>query len=433
MTGTQTLIARAVLGAGAAIASVLLASSKRLLSIHRPTFDRGVLAAMAVSRLGLFFLVFLVLHVAPRGDIQAFYFPQAVEVLRHHLPYRDFVSSYAPLHPYLDAVFVKLWATPLSIMLFSVLVELAVLPLWWRVGPVFLAEREVRVASLLYLASPVSLQFVVVDGQDNVLIAALMALSMLLLARRRGLLSGATLAVTVAAVKFLPLLYMPAYFLASPRRWRWAIGAGLVLAAVYGGFTLLHAPILQPLSAEGELRSAGNLPFLVESLFGITLPGRVSDLVLLLALAVIFTWIARATLCPSFASRLGVITFGTCALTLALLLLAKKSWPPYLMLSLFPVCLLPLAGRGTSDRLRIILYACFSFVAVTEHSVWASLLGMYGSAELHQALLTGDAAAMVFLLLQVLLLAGYGWLLYEAMRRIVAVVPQGIDSQGAID
>jgi hypothetical protein len=123
-----------------------------------------------------------------------------------------------------------------------------------------------------------------------------------------------------------------------------------------------------------------------------------------------------------------IIAFGTCALTLALLLFAKKSWPPYLMLTLFPLCLLPPSGGGGSSRPRLSLYAIFSLVAVTEHSVWASLLGECSSADLHQAILAHTQAAL-FLPLELLLLAGYGWLLYESLRQVAFASPTVADAK----
>src|ERR1700686_3147052 len=180
MTGTQTLLARIALGTIAAVASAALTSSSRLLGLPRERFDRATVAAFAVIRLSFFFVLFVWLGAPPRGDVPAYYFQQAQFILRRQVPYRDFLSSYAPLHPYLDAALLLLWHTPLSLMLFAVLAELLILPVWFQVGRTFLSESEVRIAALLYLASPISLQFVAVDGQDNVVIALLLALSLLL-------------------------------------------------------------------------------------------------------------------------------------------------------------------------------------------------------------------------------------------------------------
>jgi hypothetical protein len=413
MTGSQTLIARVGLGGAAAVAGLVLVSLRRLREMPQARFDRMLFAAFAVSRLGLFGVVFLLLKIAPRGDVPAFYFSQAEQVLRGLVPYRDFVSSYAPLHPYLDAGLISVWHSPLAILLASVLVELLLLPVWLRAGREFLTDEELRVASLLYLASPVSLQFATIDGQDNVVIAVLLALAVLLLLRSREFLAGIVLGASVAGIKFLPLLYAPAFFAAVSRRWRLAAGAMLVLVAVYGWFALLHTPVLGAVTAEANLWSAGDLPYLFEGVTGWMLPARLTDGILLLVLAGIFAWIAQAAKGASTEERMRVVTFGMAALTLALLLMSKKSWPPYLMLAMFPICLV--AGHS---RMRVVAFSVFSVVAVAEHSYWASLLAQCPSREFHRALLAGQRSAVVWLGMEVLLVAGYGSLLWEALRRV---------------
>ena len=420
MTGQQTLFARVALGLVAAVCSLFLVVWPGLRRLSRPQFDRMLFVSFAVSRLGIFGLVFLVLRVAPRGDVPAYYLDQANQVLRHLLPYRDFVSSYAPLHPYLDAGLISLWHTPLAIMLFSVLVELLLLPLWMRAGREFLPEGELRVASLLYLASPVSLQFVAIDGQDNVVIAVLIALALLLILRSRVVEAGAALGASVAAVKFLPLLYAPAFFVAVPRRWRLVLGAGLVCGAVYGSFLLLHAPVLVPLTAEADLRSAGDLPYVIETVFGVVLPSRLTDGCLLLVLMGIFMGVGRASYRAALEARMRALTFGLALATLALLVLSKKSWPPYLMLALFPVCLLVARETGSRiwDGLRVAGFAVFSVIAVTEHSYWASMFAQFSSTEFHAQLLSGRADVWVLLGVEMLLVGGYLWLMVEGLRRL---------------
>lgn len=420
MTGQQTLFARIALGLVAGSASILLALWPRLQSISRGRFDRALFAAFAVSRLGLFALIFLVLRIPPRGDVPAYYLDQAQLVLRHLLPYRDFIGSYAPLHPYLDAALISLWHTPLAIMLFSVLAELLLLPLWMRAGRRFLPERELRTAALLYLASPISLQFVTIDGQDNVVIAVLLALAILLVLRSRALAAGAALGASVAAIKFLPLIYAPAFFVSMPRRWRLLLGASLVCAIVYGGFALLHAPVLEPLAAEGDLRSAGDFPYVVEAIFGVTLPARLTDGTMLLVLLAIFMCVARTASRAGLEVRMRALTFGIAAVTLAFLALSKKSWPPYLMLTLLPVCLAAAGPAASQLRrgLRVAAFASFGLVAVTEHSYWASVLRQFSSADFHRALLAGSVDAWAMLAVELLLLAGYVWLLYRAMRQV---------------
>ena len=427
MTGQQTLLARVAVGLVGAGASLVLASVPRLRSLPQKHFDRLLFGAFAISRLGIFAVAFLVLRIAPRGDVPAYYFDQAQQVLRHLLPYRDFESSYAPLHPFLGAVLITVWRSPLAIMLFSVLAELLLLPLWMKIGRGFLAEGELRLGALLYLASPISLQFVTIDGQDNVVIAVLIALAILLILRSRVVAAGAALGVSVAAIKFLPLLYAPAFFAVVPRRWRLVLGALAVCGVVYGGFAMLHAPILQPLTVEGEMRTAGDLPYVVETILGVTLPPRLTDGCLLIALMGIFVGVGRAAYRAPMAVRVRALTFGMAAATLALLVLSKKSWPPYLMLALFPVCLLVWRENASPllNALRLAAFALFSVVAVAEHSYWSSVFRQFSSLEFHERLLERQGDVRTLLMAEFLLVGGYLWLLYEAVRRIL--LPRPLD------
>jgi hypothetical protein len=262
-----------------------------------------------------------------------------------------------------------------------------------------------------------------------VVIALLLVTALLLLLRGRSVLSGAALGLSIVTFKFLPLLYVPVFFLATSRRWRWAAGAAAFVLPVYGWLLFERAPILQPLVAEGELRSAGDLPYLVEAVSGLTLPGRFWDLLLLLALLGVFAAVACAARDNPLSARLRAITFGSSTVTLALLMLSKKSWPPYLLLSLFPICLLP----ATHRRVRILAFALFSVVAVTEHSVWASWFSQFSARELHAALRQASAPAWFFFILEILLLAGYAWLLLEAVLQLVRtrqpVLPPVLDAR----
>src|SRR5277367_7166998 len=114
-------------------ASIIVCSLPRLRLLSREAFDRTVNLAFILSRLGAYLGVFFVLHIARRGDLMGFYWPEATAVLEHRLPYRDFQSSYAPLHAYLDASAIRLWFSPLAIILLAICVEMLLLPLWLRV------------------------------------------------------------------------------------------------------------------------------------------------------------------------------------------------------------------------------------------------------------------------------------------------------------
>ena len=422
MTGIQSLEARTALGSAFAIVGFFAASGN---FIHRPgrrPFDRTVNIAFILSRLTVFFAVFFALRLPVRGDIPAFYFPEAHLLLQHQLPYRDFESSYAPLHTFLDAALLRLWDSPLAIMFFAVLVEFLILPVWLRAARLFASERAVRIAAVLYLTSAISLQFVTIDGQDNVITALLLGLGVLAIARQRDALSGALVGFTSVLIKILNVLFAPAFILAARGWWRWLIGFMAVVFVGYGAFAVLHLPILEPLSREGGLRTASDLPYLLESTAGHTAPMKLEDGLLGIVLLVVISFMVRARLrARAEAPLLRLAVFGCASLNLALLIFSKKSWPPYLVLTLFPLCLL--LGEGTRQRLRLACFALFNVIAVTTHSIWATVFGQFLAEPFHHALAQGQHMAIVFLITQILLVAGYAWLLIESIDAMLSPAP----------
>jgi hypothetical protein len=412
MTGSQSLIARISLSALIGGVSIVVCSFRRLFNLPRQSFDRMVNVAFILSRFAVYLGVFYILRLAPRGDVVGFYWPEAQAVLAHLLPYRDFASPYAPLHPYLDAIVIRIWYSPLTIILLAICVETLILPLWLRVGRIFLVEEHVRLSALLYLTSAISVQFVTIDGQNNVIIAALLVLALLLVYRHQALASGAAIGLGVVAVKFLPLLYIPGFIVVAPRRWRWLAGVSIVIAIVYGMCLALHLPSLQPLVSESGLRSSDDLPYLFEGITGLTLPSVLWDTVVLVVCALIFLLIFVKSRGTSLALRLRILSFGFAALTIALVLFSKKSWPPYLMLGLFPICLL------IRSKLNIAAFALFGIVTVVSHSYWDTVLGELRAAGLHQGLLSYDPKCFLFLFIDLVLVLFYAWILQSSLRQI---------------
>jgi len=422
LTGIQSLEARAALGSLFAAASYILGSSRW---IHRSTqkaFDRAVNLAFIGSRLGLYVLVYFILHFAVRGDVPTFYVEPAQAALRGALPYIGYSTSYAPLHATLDAGLLLLWNSPLVIILFSVVAECFLLPVWLRVSRQFLSEDTVRIAAVLYLASAMSVQFVTIDGQDNAVLEVLLGLSLLLLARYRAVLSGVMLAVGAVVIKFLPLLFAPAFFLVAARRLRWLAGFATVMVVGYGYFSLRGVPILFPFRLEHGSRTASDLPYVIEAIVNHTPPNIAEDLTFGIALLLILALLARVGFRrPTREVALCAITFGCVALNVALLLFSRKSWPNYIVLTLFPLGLL--FGQGGYLRLRLALFAVFNVVAVTTHSIWATVFSQFLAEPLHQALMRRQPMAWVFLASQILLVAGYAWLLIESIDMMLTPCP----------
>ena len=414
MTGLQVLASRTALGLVAGGVSLALSRVPRLYRGSQERFDRGLLLALVASRLALFTLVFLVVHIPARGDVPVYYMPEARSVLKGLMPYRDFESSYGPLHPYMDSFFLRVWNSPLALILFAILIEVATVRLFLTIARRLFSDRQTRLAGLLYLANPLSLQFVTIDGHDNVLLALLFGAGIWMLLRSRETLSGFVTGIGIGLLKLIALFYAPVYWLAEQRRWRWTAGFLVALLLGEGVWFAMGLPLLTPIRIESALKQAGDLPFLVESVLGIDVPGRILDGIMLLMLGLVWMAVAIAARGRALEQRARVILFALPAVTLVLELFAKKSWPPYLMIVLFPLCLL-IADRG---RTALWVFEFFCVIGVSEHSFWATVLGSIGSGEMHQGLVQHGLNFYFYIFLQILLLSGYGWLLWIAMQAL---------------
>ncbi len=432
MTGLQTLVARAALGCAAAAATVLLPRFRPAFQWTDDGFRRRYLLAFSLLRLLLFVTVFLLLHITPPGDLPGIYIPEILSHLAGGVPYRDYASSYAPLFPYLYAPLYRLFPSPLTLILFSIGAEILMAATFLRFMPSVLTESQTRVAALLCLANPISLQFVTIDGQNNVWIGLALAVALLWLAQSRAARSGAALGFSIASVKFLPLLFLPVFPLFLRRRaMAWMAGCAAVVVTVYGWFAfVLHAPVLQALQREGEIKSAGGLPFLVEAIAGRDLGRFAWDALLLLSLGGVLAagWtVARRTLSET-PGALGATTFLLPALLLTVMGLGKKTWPTYTEMVLFPLAMVLAASRDDSagGRLRrgaMWLAGAFSLLSVTAHSVWSSMLSQAGAVQVHILLRARGGAAWLLLLLELALLTTYAclvWLCLGQAARIAA-------------
>lgn len=390
-------------------------------------FDRAYLVAFTAVRLLLFALIFLVLRLPVRGDVVGYYVPEVLARLHGGVPYRDFASSYAPLNSYLNAAVYAVHSSPLALILLAVLAECAAAVVWLRVLRLSVPDGTARLAALLCLINPVSLQFVTVDGQNNALLSLLLGLAVLALVHGRATLAGMWFGAGIAAIKFLSLLFTPSFFAYVGRaRWRWAGGAALVIAAVYGYFqAVLHAPVLEVFGREGKIKSASGFPYLVEALTGHDFGLRLWDTLLLLLLAALVLQsmrLATRANAGGLPFRVRGLMASSAGLMLMLMAFSKKTWPTYTVIVLFPIAIAVAShvGRSGARRCTVWLFGVFSLIAVTAQSVWASVLNQAPAPQLHQAMLMGDGAALVFYALELILFALYLWLIVLCLREELA-------------
>jgi hypothetical protein len=326
------------------------------------------------------------------------------------LVYRNFTSSYAPLFGYIGAAVLRLRNTPLALIAFTILVEACSIPIWFAAIRSSCPEPAFRRGALFYLAQPLMLFNVAIDGGNNAWIALSLALALLCFARRHDAASGVSYSISLIAVKFLPMIFAPLLFLSARRRIAWTAGFLLPVVAVFGPFVAKHANILQPFQQEGNAQLGGSLPLLFSYATGIDIPGRIADgitVLVLLACTVIWWRITRLR----GAVHTWEIGLGLLVLTLSMLMLSKKSWSIYIIMVMFLLCQL-VARHGPFTRS---LYCIFSFLLIVEPSFLFAEVGNQHQP-IHVLLVRGNGSAWLLMAMYIMELVCSAWFIRDAMR-----------------
>lgn len=325
-----------------------------------------------VSRVGIFTLFYFILQWEVTGDVIGYYYPQAQAVLSGAHIYQDFPSSYAPLFPYVLAIITGWWNTPLVIILLAIIMEALTLICWQKAAPRINGKEIFRIASFLYLTAPLVLLNISVNGQNQIWIAAFIALSVLLVLNKKDFWAGLAFSGSLIFVKFLALLFLPVLFFLARNRIKWSMGFLLLPLLVYGFLIFQGQDILVPIKAEAMLTSAGNIPYIVTSFLGIRNGLLIENsYVQLFFYAILLIFLSGIILLLFSNRRLTQVKYFPATLTLFLslfLLLSNKSQTSYLVIGWFPVCLL-LAKDGIT-KARACLFLVLSTLTILEPAFW---------------------------------------------------------------
>ena len=344
--------------------------------------ERGFIWRIAALQLalglGLFAALYVLGNAQITSDVPAYYLPAARSALSGKLAYRDFSTSYSPLFPYLGACLVALWNSGKVFALFAILVGVVALLLWHLAAHACFGRELARRASVLYATSGhVLVQSLL--GTNQIWIACLLGGSVLLLVRGRELGSGVTQALALCATKFLAVLFWPMLWIGAARRGRWLGGAALLSGLCFALFAACGADPLEPLHAEGDLISSGNLPYLLGP---VTLLGgasrqlvlRLFDGATIAALSIVAAWIYwRTRALPPL--RRPPTLFAAIGLVAAVFLIAsKKSFTGYAIFALYPMITVAVGAFARTGVLVGFLLVLNVLLAV-EPSVWFYLHG----------------------------------------------------------
>jgi hypothetical protein len=391
----------------------------------RPTFPRrthdlAMISIVAVTRFGLFVVIFLWLGIPPRSDVTVYY-SEAVAALHGQIPLVDIHTAYGPLFDEIAAAIVAGWNTPVALVFVAVLLEVLSFPIWLRVARMAFTEMQTRRAAALYALNPLAITTVVIAGQNHVGISLLLALSLLEMLKGRESWSGMYLGFSIIGINFLSLLFAPILFLAARRRIIWAVSFLIFPIAGYGAVTMLGAHPFDQVVFHAYYSSSGNLPFLL-SAGGLMLTGPhlrlITDVVAFLALCGIFLAALR---CFGLPDAPRVVLFCGFVL-LVMLILSPKAFASYLIIALFPICLV--IACQERQRLPEIVFLGVCGLATLEPSLWFRWMNETGLDPLLGYSLPPHVTrphVVLFFLCELLLVGGYVWLLvmtWHAMKDV---------------
>ncbi len=409
--GSLVLAGKLAIGLGCALASGLAVRWSGLDALSPRAFTRASLTFALATRAGLALALYAVLDLEVLGDVLGSYVPQGRAVLEGRALYRDFSTSYGPLFPFLAAALLGLWNDPVAFVAAAIALELASLALWIRAGRRLLDERSVRLGTALYLTSPIPLLNVAMNGGNQVWVAPFLAACAALLLRRDAL-AGAALGCAVVAVKLLGGIFAPIAWLFAGQRARFALGFAAPLAVAYAAaFALAGGRAFAGIAYEAGQVTPGNLVFLL-SAFGVELE---SPALALASATVLLGAGAAGLLYLRRAGRLDDLARLPAALGLALvafLLLSKKSYPTYLVLGFYPLCL-GLARTRPAPR-DLVVFGVLGVAATLEMSLWFRWLDTRDLALLWRDPLPDPIAregVLGFLVCELALLASYAFVL----------------------
>ena len=409
----------------------------RIMELPEGAFLRWAVGLQLIPSLLLFLALYVVGQREPTSDVPAYYLPVARAVLHGQVPFRDFISSYAPLFPYVGAALVSFWDNGKVFTLFAIGLNAVTLLLWHRSARACFGEHTSRYSTVLFA----SCGHVIVQGllgTNQSWIAAALAATALLFVRDRSMAAGLVQAMAACTTKILAHLFWPILWICAPRRSRWLVAAVIPTAVVYLLFVSFGSGsnLLYPLQYEANLRSSGNLPYLLDPFLNTTgvSEQHIMDGLTATALAVTLGWLfVRCWRVPP-RQRPTLLPATLTLVSLTLMLFSKKSFTGYLIFVMYPLVLMLMAAqsgmRPSNRNSRVGFLLIFNVLLVAEPSLWFHLNGW--SHSLRGWLDSSDSrVAAGFVCVDLVLLGCYVYLGWLSVRCVQSTVDGAMAASNA--
>lgn len=396
----------------------------RVMQLPEGPFLRWALGLQLVPSLMLFLTLYALGHQEPTSDVPSYYLPAARAALAGQIPFRDFVSSYAPLFPYVGAALVAVWDSGKVFALFAIALNAVTLVMWHRSASLCSEPRTLRTSTVAFA----SCGHVIVQGllgTNQCWVAAAVAASSLMITTKRIAAAGFIQAAAACTTKLLAHLFWPVFWICTPRRSRWLAAAAIPTAAVYLLFIGIGAGpnLLHPLQFEATQLSSGNLPYLLDLFLGnFTSERLILDGLTATALAVALGWLYWQTRAVAAQDRPALLPAALLLVALTLMIFSKKSFTGYVMFVMYPLVLMLMSARPAGSKAaRVGFLLAFNVLLVAEPSLWFRLNGFNGG--LRDWLDSGPGAVIAaFVGLDLVLVGCYVYLAWLSVRSLQATV-----------
>lgn len=388
------------------------------------TTRRAVPAIAVLLPLLIWAAVFVAYGHPVSGDVDAFYRPQGRAAMNGEVPNRDFRSSYMPLFPYVIGTVDRVWPDDLAIPLFIAACYAAFGLLWLRVLETGLGRGRPTAALALATIGNGAMWFLGIGyQQDEVLMVAVLAASVLLLLHRRDGAAGIVLGIGCAATKILLLAAAAGLIAGASRRGRMAAGIAAGVVPALGLFMLLGAAPMEMVRQEAASLQPASLITLAAA------PGPLYETVrghAWIAQLAIAAWLllvaGLARPASPTTNRLEGQAAGLAAAWLVFLLLSPKALTSYRLIVLpFLPLLLP------ARPLPLAAFAIYSTAVGVEYMLYEDWVNRPYAIAFQSTTLTADRLRLAVLLaLDVLIVAFEMVCLWCALVRLR--LPVGLQS-----
>jgi len=312
------------------------------------------------------------------SDAALHYLPETLRWLSGEIPYRDFVSSYAPFFHLLLMPAVIAWPAPGSVVATILAMEIALIVLYARRFGRARPTHTWRVL-FLYCFSPISFYWVALTGYNSVLIALFTLIALLLAEAQKDWSAGFVALLGLAFSKLTMILAWPAIVFfpggSVVRRAAPLLGLLVLLPAL----TFARIDILRDALHGRYLSTSGNLWFLVSLLPAASGQPRFIKLASMLSVfaglsILLVLYLRRARSRVADFDRASAF-YSACALVF--MLLAYKTYPWYLTMCLI-FLLHAVVGSGRSSAAALLPFAMLGALTTVEPALSIGLRSWLG-------------------------------------------------------